>query len=139
MGLALNGKSKATGEIMQCPTCEEELQVRSYSDLRLDYCGTCGGVWCDRGELQPVVRALIKAKKISDATPAAIPAQRRQTDLDDSTKDCPRCEQETESFNFAYDSNIFLNRCLSCEGIWLDGGELREVAQFLQKSAFDGV
>ena len=40
----------------------------------------------------------------------------------------------TESFNFAYDSNIFLNRCNACKGLWLDGGELRSVAQFIKKT-----
>ena len=49
---------------MQCPVCEEELALRSYADLKLDQCGTCGGVWCDRGELQPVVHVLLKTGNI---------------------------------------------------------------------------
>ena len=122
---------------MQCPVCEEELALRSYADLKLDQCGTCGGVWCDRGELQPMVHALLKTGNIPAKGASTLHAARQEVDTDDRTKPCPRCQQMTESFNFAYDSNIYLNRCLACEGIWLDGGELRQVAAFIRKNSFE--
>lgn len=35
-------------------------------------------------------------------------------------------------FNYAYDSNIFLDRCPACDGLWLDGDEIRRVAKHIQ-------
>ncbi len=122
---------------MQCLACNDALILENYGGLKIDRCPTCGGVWCDKGELTPIVNVLIKEQKIPANPEGSGRAGRQDTDTDDRLKNCPRCHETTESFNFAYDSNIFLNRCLSCEGVWLDGGELREVALFVRKHAFD--
>ncbi|HIJ66107.1 MAG TPA: rhomboid family intramembrane serine protease [Candidatus Hydrogenedentes bacterium] len=33
-------------------------------------------------------------------------------------------------FNYAYDSNVILDRCPSCSGIWADGGEIYRLASY---------
>lgn len=43
-------------------------------------------------------------------------------------KSCPRCQQEMKKINYAYDSNIILDRCPACDGIWTEGGEINRVA-----------
>lgn len=45
---------------------------------------------------------------------------------------CPRCATGLSSFNFGYDSDVFLDRCGSCGGIWADRGEAIKVAQHLR-------
>jgi Zn-finger nucleic acid-binding protein len=35
-------------------------------------------------------------------------------------------------FNYAYDSNIYLDRCPACDGLWLDGGEIEQIARHVQ-------
>jgi Zn-finger nucleic acid-binding protein len=35
-------------------------------------------------------------------------------------------------FNFAYDSNVFLDRCPRCRGIWTDPGEILKVAEHMK-------
>jgi len=37
-----------------------------------------------------------------------------------------------KQFNYAYDSNIFLDRCPDCGGIWADAGEMLQVARHLK-------
>jgi Zn-finger nucleic acid-binding protein len=108
-----------------------------YGGQTVDVCGACAGVWCDDRELSAVVSALIGAGKIPDGQASTAVKARQAEDHDLQTKACPRCDQITESFNFAYDSNIFLNRCGDCSGIWLDGGELRSVAQFIKNTSPD--
>lgn len=120
---------------MECIVCETTLATRTFANQQIDLCESCGGVWCDAGELVPVVNALIRQGKIPGAAPGGAPKIRQTTDHDPMEKVCPRCEEITESFNYAYDSNIFLNRCVGCSGIWLDGGELRQVALFISKSS----
>mgnify|MGYP001073017643 CR=1 FL=1 len=120
---------------MECVVCDTTLITRTFAKQQIDLCERCGGVWCDDGELVPVVNALIRQGKIPESAPAAVPKTRQHVDHDVSDKACPRCQTATESFNYAYDSNIFLNRCVTCAGIWLDGGELRRVALFINKSS----
>ena len=117
---------------MKCPVCKLELTPNTYADQTVDVCDTCRGVWCDNGELGAVVNALISAGKVPGGESSPVAEARQHEDHDRQAKHCPRCGETTESFNFAYDSNIFLNRCNACNGVWLDGGELRCVAQFIK-------
>jgi Zn-finger nucleic acid-binding protein len=45
---------------------------------------------------------------------------------------CPECRAAMKEFNFAYDSNIFLDKCPRCGGIWTDAGEILKVAGHLK-------
>jgi len=45
---------------------------------------------------------------------------------------CPQCEIGMKQFNYAYDSNIFLDKCPECGGIWADAGEMMQVAKHLK-------
>tara|TARA_B110000503_G_scaffold63002_1_gene99644 strand:+ start:4162 stop:4500 length:339 start_codon:yes stop_codon:yes gene_type:complete len=108
---------------------------KTYADQTVDVCEICRGIWCDSGELGAVVNALISADKVPAAESSSAGESRQHEDHDRQAKPCPRCAQLTEPFNFAYDSNIFLNRCNACDGVWLDGGELRSVAQFVKRTS----
>ena len=118
---------------MKCPVCNIELTPTRYADQALDVCSTCRGVWCDDGELGAVAKALIKTGKVSEPASLVSRSPRLHEDDDNREKPCPRCGETTQSFNFAYDSNIFLNRCDACSGIWLDSGELLNVVSFIKK------
>jgi uncharacterized protein len=121
-------------KLVNCPICSSALTAQHYAGQTVDICGSCRGLWCDSGELSAVVNALISANKVPDANSSFLAAPRQHEDPDPQAKACPRCRQTTDSFNFAYDSNIFLNRCNACDGVWLDGGEIRSVAQFIKKT-----
>ena len=120
---------------MKCPICSIALSPKNYAGQTVDVCETCRGLWCDSGELGAVVNALISLNKVPDGKGGTFTAARQHEDNDLQAKPCPCCEETTVSFNFAYDSNIFLNRCKACDGVWLDGGELQRVAQFIKKTS----
>ena len=40
-----------------------------------------------------------------------------------------------KEFNFGYDSNIFLDKCMKCGGIWADAGEMVQVAKHIKLDA----
>ena len=40
--------------IIECPTCSEPMKVKIISNLHLDYCETCKGVWFDNIELSEI-------------------------------------------------------------------------------------
>jgi membrane associated rhomboid family serine protease len=45
---------------------------------------------------------------------------------------CPRCGASMRKFNYAYDSNIILDKCPDCGGIWTDRGEIRALASYMK-------
>jgi Zn-finger nucleic acid-binding protein len=42
------------------------------------------------------------------------------------------CTLAMREFNYAYDSNVFLDRCEQCKGIWLDPNEIIDIARHIQ-------
>jgi len=73
--------------------------------------------------------------KTPNETASNIVRARESEDHDHQSNACPRCAKVTEPFNSAYYSNIFLNRCADCRGLWLDGGELRRVAPLIKDAS----
>lgn len=43
------------GEPMRCPACESRLVELERSDVLIDACPSCRGVWLDRGELDRIL------------------------------------------------------------------------------------
>jgi Zn-finger nucleic acid-binding protein len=70
----------------------------------------------------------VVAQKAKDAFGATA----RITPGNESKKLCPRCGVATDVFNYSYDSNVFLNRCPVCHGVWADRGEVEHVACYLK-------
>jgi Zn-finger nucleic acid-binding protein len=54
------------------------------------------------------------------------------SDSENRPRLCPECQVVMKEFNFAYDSNIFLDKCPRCGGIWTDAGEILKVAEHLK-------
>ena len=47
--------SPKTGEPMRCPSCDSRLVEVERSEVLIDACPTCRGVWLDRGELDKIL------------------------------------------------------------------------------------
>ncbi|MHC4572909.1 MAG: rhomboid family intramembrane serine protease [Planctomycetota bacterium] len=120
---------------MKCPFCSNSLrQVESKSAV-LDICPNCRGIWFDSGEFVDFVRALAQSQEISPEqtklfTPRDVNALHT---VEEKERFCPRCSKKLHKFNYAYDSNVFLDKCPACGGIWADGGEVEEVARYLKE------
>jgi len=110
------------------------MQVKSKSAV-VDICPDCKGVWFDSGEFVDFVRTLTESEEISPQTPQLFKPPAIQTvDIGkEQDKICPRCRQKLKIFNYAYDSNVFLDKCPHCQGMWADGGEVKEVARYLKE------
>jgi len=116
---------------MKCPVCQTTLSPSFYAGQTIDICKQCGGVWFDSEELSPVVKTVAEQ---NDIPPLSVKETLNRTAPEplcaEQDKLCPRCNIPTSLFNYSYDSNIFLNRCPSCRGIWADRGELRQLARY---------
>ncbi len=120
---------------MKCPVCSCRLRrVRSKNTI-VDICSNCSGVWFDSGELQVFLRDLIKSQEISPV-PTRLFKPREVEVIDQSATEsriCPKCSFVMKTFNYAYDSNVFVDKCPECEGIWTDAGEVKQIARHLKE------
>ena len=119
---------------MKCPACSNGLrQLRTKSAL-IDHCPKCNGIWFDADELAPVIMALKKSdpeqtreKEYTGPINARAPRTVQEND-----RFCPRCDKKLKKFNYGYDSNVFLDRCPDCQGIWTDSGEVKQIIEYLK-------
>lgn len=47
---------------------------------------------------------------------------------DEPMRLCPQCQAGMKKVNYAYDSNVFVDRCDACNALWLDKGEIEQLA-----------
>ena len=117
---------------MICPVCKSQLHRRELVNVEIDSCSTCRGIWFDSGELGPVALAFSQRSGLREPKHqlrrSIVPAQ----DVDESPRDCPRCSLVLEKLNYAVDSNIILDRCRQCGGLWCDGPELDNLVSYVK-------
>ena len=94
------------------------LAETSYVDETVDICPNCHGVYFDRGELRDLLELVNDFVDVQLDEPEIenIPATER-----DFQPDCPGCGQTLEPHQV---SQVWIDRCPDCQGIWLDQGEL---------------
>ncbi len=84
----------------------------------LDRCGSCRGLWLDGGELAALL-----------GTPADLPpgGTGRPTD-----RSCPRCGVPLAERRYRRDSEVLVDACGRCGGVFLDKGELPRIEALSQ-------
>ena len=50
--------------------------------------------------------------------------------LNETGLECPECGKPMRKLNYAYNSNVIVDKCSSCDGIWFEKGEIQKVAEF---------
>lgn len=80
-------------------------------------CGDCSGLWLESSVLGQLLKSA--TPRMESAVPANTSVQ---------AENCPKCNQKMTLVNYAYDSGVFINRCADCEGIWLEKGQLEQIA-----------
>ncbi|OQA24236.1 MAG: hypothetical protein BWY59_02293 [Verrucomicrobia bacterium ADurb.Bin345] len=116
---------------MHCPACGAPLHRRPVAGVELDRCDACNGFWFDDGEMARLLPALSSAANVPDLDARIIFEKPARSHVNPQRK-CPKCAVVMANYNYCYDSNILLDRCPECRGIWMDGGELAAVAQYVK-------
>ena len=116
------------GKTIECPRCNVTAVRREVEifgpNIFIDLCPKCEGLWLDKGELGK----LLKDKKLTDYLTKDIGTQSK------SKLVCPRCGglMDLESAE-----DVEVDVCLTCNGVWLDKGELEEL-KTKSKAGFKG-
>lgn len=116
---------------MICPACGASLRRFKYRGLVVDTCTRCQGIWFDPGEMMEYIEFLLKDHAdIPDAKIDLDSEVVTERKISESSRTCPRCNETMQKLNYAYDSNIILDKCSTCEGIWADGPEIERLAVY---------
>lgn len=111
---------------LTCPQCATALrEVKAEATIGylvlLDQCPRCGGIWCDRWELYPVTTAAAERIDVVDQHALSQPTPPAAESLT-----CPRCRARLRRFQDpALPADARVERCLNCDGMWLNRGALR--------------
>lgn len=116
---------------MNCPVCGDVLLEEQVAGIELDRCPGCQGYWFDHGEMAHLVPLLAQGANVPNLDLRVIHDKPRKAHPNPQRR-CPRCETPMANYNYCYDSNILLDRCPGCRGVWMDGGELVRVAQYVK-------
>lgn len=119
---------------MICPNCSSQLISVSTKGAVLDTCPECKGIWFDSGEFGGFMNRLSRSDKVEPAKVQLF--KRRQVEkfypIKEAERSCPKCKTKMVKFNYAYDSNVMLDKCPQCQGIWADAGESKLIAGYLK-------
>jgi len=119
---------------MNCPFCSNKLRRVKVKSEVLDICPRCKGIWFDSGEFVNFIRELTKSEDIRPETLRLFEPRKVHAleTIKEEDKICPHCEHVMHRFNYCYDSNVFLDKCTICHGIWTDAGEVLKIAQYMK-------
>lgn len=120
---------------MICPVCSNQLRQIKTASAIVDHCPRCRGIWFDFGELSDFIKALSASDKIQPKKTTLFQhhAVKGVHTVKEKNRLCPKCKKSMRPFNYAGDSNVFLDKCPLCSGIWADGGEAKKLAEYIKE------
>ena len=101
-----------------CPKCKKPTlsNFNTSEGVVVDFCGQCFGIWFDKDELANYIELSKDIPEIKE-----MKKQARKTGLA-----CPKCKGTLEELPFSSQTDILVDRCESCGGIFFDAGEIVE-------------
>lgn len=115
---------------MKCPNCknQELSQKIKIGGIEIDMCPSCQGLWFEEDELRKT-----KDIKVADAKWFDFDLWKEQSGfkISKTDKKCPICNEFVYVINYN-DSDIEIDVCKKCHGIWLDKGEFKKIISYVK-------
>jgi Zn-finger nucleic acid-binding protein len=111
-----------------CPVCRSQMIDVEYSQIELDYCPKCHGVWFDAEELG----LLLDRMGLADHgltldnvlnLPEAVTAEKGRR--------CPICRRRMKKTTLGDKGGVLIDACIQGDGLWFDGGEVSQLVKQL--------
>ncbi|MBI5208862.1 MAG: rhomboid family intramembrane serine protease [Elusimicrobia bacterium] len=113
---------------MRCPTCSQDLVPIQYKGVAIERCGRCHASWFGPGALVACAQELAREGVVPDAQWQVNKKVLAVGRLQEPALPCPRCGRPMHKLNYGYDSNVILDHCRDCDGLWVGDDELGGVA-----------
>jgi len=107
---------------MICPVCKKDMLVVEYNEVEVDFCTSCQGVWFDAGELELLLSSAAQPGADADLSKQFSPA----ATVKEKPRKCSLCRKRMEKVIFGSKPGVLIDRCINGDGLWFDGGELRQ-------------
>lgn len=120
-----------------CPVCRVPMETMEIEGIEIDVCPSCNGIWLDEGELTAL--ANLEPKAFEGVEHILVPvdklSQGEETKKPNvvSERICPRCGVKLFSYRYGGNSDIVIDGCEQCGGIWLDAGELKKIFDYMDQ------
>src|SRR4030042_6789677 len=115
---------------MICPACKKDMIVVEYSNVELDYCLNCQGVWFDSDELELLLKSMdlntpdLLLSHILASSEAGTTEKKRR---------CPICRRKMKKTTIGESPKILVDLCTQKDGLWFDGDEVAQLLKDLAK------
>jgi len=120
---------------MRCPVCGNGLIHKNTKRGRLDQCEQCLGMWLDKASFNRYAVWLACEKELSKIADVSFKPRSAigSSKIKEAIRTCPKCNIGLAKNNYAYDSNIIIDKCKQCDGIWVDAFEINEIAEHIKR------
>ncbi|MBL7142070.1 MAG: zf-TFIIB domain-containing protein [Candidatus Pacebacteria bacterium] len=114
---------------MNCPNCKQEtLEKITFNKNQIERCSQCKGIWFNQDELR-------KAKDEEDQflkwLDIDLWKDSEKFQPSHSSKICPTCKVNLYEVHYG-GSDVRVDFCNKCKGIWLDDGEFKKIIAYLK-------
>ena len=118
---------------MLCPICNIEMKKTIFYGDEVDYCPQCFGMWFKEDGLRTA-----KDEKDKDLKWLDIELWKDKTkfQISEVHKNCPICSVPLYSVKYG-DSDIEVDVCNLCKGIWVERGEFKRIIDYLKDKKYD--
>jgi Zn-finger nucleic acid-binding protein len=117
---------------MDCPNCKIPLSNAKIGSVSLDECSRCRGIWFDKNELEEAKDEIDPDLRWMDLRIWHRPPRFQITA---QSHNCPKCQNVTMQLITYEQPDIDILHCPSCEGSWLNSGNLEKIIDVLRKEA----
>jgi Zn-finger nucleic acid-binding protein len=118
-----------------CPRCSIRLKtidLKIKGRFLIERCDGCLGLFFDPGELEALLEAAVSnVFEIDRSQLARLNSAGSGDELPVAYIKCPICSKIMNRVNFGARSGVVVDRCRD-HGIWLDGGELRRLCEWMK-------
>ena len=108
----------------KCPVCQSTLTKDKYEGTNIYPCSNGCGIFLGRGNLKIIEESREQIIPMSSVSKA--------TDDRGSVKACPKCQELMAKRNHGELNSTVIDYCSSCQGVWLDPGELERIQVFYE-------
>jgi Zn-finger nucleic acid-binding protein len=114
---------------LKSPASDATLTPINFEGMTVYRDAETGGHWLPRGQMQ-----VLAEEQLDHELPPLLEID--ETTMHHSGRFCPEDGLEMVEYEFA-DSGIKVEQCLSCQGVWLDAGELKKLMAYVHQNSED--